>query len=596
MIKHALIITFCLAFPQSFFSQKSLFSNNLTKSLSSCSGAQASEILNINNIEAQITTAGDMHWDLFGSGTQYYRFPKNSNFNVSGASALWIGGLDVGGQLKIAGQTYRQSGYDFWPGPLNSSTASTDGMQCAKFDYIWKLDYTQLTDFLSNYKAGNIAMNTYTPSNSILTWPTLDSTSNSYNIAPYNDINANGIYNPVSEGDYPKLRGDQELFYVFNDKGDIHTETGGQSIGLEIHLSAYGYGCQTTIAQYPELANTTFYHYRIINKSNFKISKTYIAIWVDANIGDRNDDYVGSNANAGYGYAYNADGYDNVYGNILPATATVLLKGPQADPNDGVDNDGDGMIDEVGEEITIPNFFYFYQNSFPYNPTPPVPPQMVNPSLASQFYGYMSGYWRDGTQFTCGGNAYGGTIPTKNVFPSNYSPIGACGSFWTENNAGNINYDRCYLLSVGPFTFTPNSEREFEIAFVTSVDSSSIGNPIGSINKLQTDVQKVKTFYNMPIKPSCIDTNKIAKIILPKKNEISIYPNPFEDDLTVNFGVFYNKDINIRIYTVLGQVIYDTSFSKTEEVKINLSSFSKAVYFIEVNYDDHKVIQKLVKE
>ena len=123
----------------------------------------------------------------------------------------------------------------------------------------------------------------------------------------------------------------------------------------------------------------------------------------------------------------------------------------------------------------------------------------------------MAGYWRDGSPFTCGGNAYGGSIPTKNVFPANYPPIGACGSGWTEASAANMNFDRCYLLSVGEFTMMPFTETEFEIAFVTAVDSSSVGDPTGSINKLQTEVQKVRNFYALPVKPSCIDTIKLPK-------------------------------------------------------------------------------------
>lgn len=577
----------CPSFAQEISSQKNS---------SSCSSPYGSEILNINNIEAKIFTGGDMHWDLFNTGNHYYRFPKGSNKNASGAAGIWIGGLDGGGQLKIAAQTYRQTGRDFWPGPLEISTASTDWTHCIRYDQIWKTDYKEITDFISNYKAGNVALNTYTPSESILNWPTEDTNFNwtITDLAPYRDINTDGKYNPKANGDYPKIKGDQELFYIFNDKGDIHTETGGQSIGLEIHASVYGYGCPTTIALYPELNNTTFYHYRIKNKTNYQYNKTYIAIWVDATIGGEHDDYIGSNVKEGYGYAYNADGNDSIYGNILPATATVLLKAPKADPNDGIDNDGDGIIDEPGEELSIPNFLYFLQNKFQSSSTPSV--QMTNPELSSHFYNYMNGFWKDGSPFTCGGNAHGGTTPTKNVFPSNYPPIGACGSGWTETNAGNINFDRCYLLSVGPFTFTPNSETEFEIAFVTSVDSSSIGDPTGSINKLQTDVQKIKNFYALPVKPSCIDTNKVAKFIPNKISEITFYPNPIEQDLIINFGTYYQNLTSIKIYDVLGRLIYNEEFINIEETIIDLSYLSKAFYFVEATSGSTKFTKKLIKQ
>ncbi|MEZ4830315.1 MAG: hypothetical protein R3C61_29120 [Bacteroidia bacterium] len=41
------------------------------------------------------------------------KVPKGSNRHSMFASSLWIGGLDESGQLRVAAQTYRQSGIDF---------------------------------------------------------------------------------------------------------------------------------------------------------------------------------------------------------------------------------------------------------------------------------------------------------------------------------------------------------------------------------------------------------------------------------------------------------------------------------------------------
>ena len=50
-------------------------------------------------------------------GTASYEVPKGSNLHAIYAGALWMGGTDVNGQLKLAALRYRQ-GNDFWPGPL----------------------------------------------------------------------------------------------------------------------------------------------------------------------------------------------------------------------------------------------------------------------------------------------------------------------------------------------------------------------------------------------------------------------------------------------------------------------------------------------
>jgi hypothetical protein len=33
-------------------------------------------------------------------------------------------------------------------------------------------------------------------------------------------------------GEYPDIDGDQAIFWVYNDKGNIHTESGGDAIGV----------------------------------------------------------------------------------------------------------------------------------------------------------------------------------------------------------------------------------------------------------------------------------------------------------------------------------------------------------------------------
>ena len=84
------------------------------------------------------------------------------------------------------------------------------------------------------------------------------------------DLNGNGLYEPDA-GDYPdynvsgedslaRLYGDETLWWVFNDKGNIHTETEAEPLGLEIHAQAFGFTADN------EVNDMTFYNYKIINK------------------------------------------------------------------------------------------------------------------------------------------------------------------------------------------------------------------------------------------------------------------------------------------------------------------------------------------
>ena len=81
-----------------------------------CSPATAQVDLDINNVRARLLNGGDLWWDPVAQ-VAGYEIPKGSGLHSIFAGAFWIGGIDASGQLHLAGQTYRQTGDDFWPGP-----------------------------------------------------------------------------------------------------------------------------------------------------------------------------------------------------------------------------------------------------------------------------------------------------------------------------------------------------------------------------------------------------------------------------------------------------------------------------------------------
>ena len=97
-----------------------------------CAPGSSYKTFDGNNISTKIYSGGDMHFDIFGTGNALYEFPKGSGKTMSNASHIWIGGITSGGQLKLAGQTYRQKGLDFWPGPLSVIDASVYFNDCYK--------------------------------------------------------------------------------------------------------------------------------------------------------------------------------------------------------------------------------------------------------------------------------------------------------------------------------------------------------------------------------------------------------------------------------------------------------------------------------
>lgn len=572
-----------------------ILNKNSGSSTSKTAAANNFKTLDINRVNAGIANRGDMHWDVLGTGNAWYEVPKGSNTHGSFASAIWMGGLDAANQLHMAGQTYRQSGNDFWPGPLDTINASITSINSANYDNIWKVSYTDINNFITQYNLGNVPLS-YTPTPDIVNWPAHGTGNDSRKLAPFVDVNGDGIYN-WQNGDYPKIKGDMALFFIINDKLQSHTETGGVPMGVEIHCMAYAYGCPTILNGRNELAYTTFYDYKIFNRSNNNYHDTYFGFWTDVDLGNYMDDYIGSHIQTNLGFCYNADSLDqsgsgvNGYGAYPPAIGSTVLKGPLAPSNDLIDNDNDGIVDEAGEECLMNVLDYYNNNigSFPIATT--------NPSSASHHYGFLQAMWKDGSNFTCGGNAYGGTTPTKFVYPwANYSG-NPCSSSWTESSAGNLAGDRRFVLSSGPFNLSANSSTEVEYALVWSVDSAATSNRnIASVNKLIIDAQKVRNFHYGP-KSNCL----LPITLGLKENQlnttsIKLYPNPAQSYLQISSDVELGK-CAYNIIDVTGRQIKTGVMNDLNQNVININELNAGIYFLHLNFDNNQnAIKKFVKQ
>lgn len=472
---------------------------NSQKVMAVCTTPQASAELTVNNVRAIIFSGSDMWWDLFGSSNAWYAVPKvndiskfvNSNF----AGNVWFGGLDDGGQLKLAAQTYRQDGIDFWTGPLSTVNATTDEPICSKYDKIFRMTRKEVDEFIST---GFI-------SNAMKEWPGNGDLSLNQDkfLAPFQDVDGDEIYTPEA-GDYPdydvlnagarnldktcksRLFGDETLWWVYNDNGAVHSATGGKAIGMEVRAQAFAF--KTT----DEINNATFYNYQIINRSSFTLNQTYMTVWTDADLGCYQDDYIGCDVKRGLGFIYNADPMDencgsNGYGEFIPALGCDFFQGP-INTTDGVDNNGDGQIDELGEQMGMTKFLYYNNNVGAFNPP------MINPDNAQQYYQYMTGFWKDGTPFTCdAANAYGGSIPTDYVFPGTTYSNSPCGPANWEETATPL--DRRFLQSSGPFTLHPGAVNYVTVGLPWA-RTTSAGAPKASVSLLKIADDKAQALFD----------------------------------------------------------------------------------------------------
>lgn len=512
------------------------------------------DYLDINNIKARFNSEGSLFSDFGSTFNNAFEAPQGSGAHTLFAGGLWIGGMDVGGTLKVAAQTYRQIGTDFWPGPLTPA-ATTDSATMAFYNRVWKVNKCDIDDYSSWIAGGMIGPNPIDSAGNeaINSWPAV--TLDGQILAPFVDINSNGIYEPLL-GDVPNIKGDQAIFFVYNDKGGIHTESGGASIGIEIHGMAYAYSC----IDKPFLYNTVFTHYKIINKSSFRLDSAFIGNWTDLDIGNWADDYVECDVSRGAFYAYNGDSIDEPsssgvvnYGANPPAQAIVFLAGPFADGNGADDpaastpnglNYGNGITDD--ERLGMTRFLY-YHNNFTVT---------GHPLSASAYYGYLTGAWQDGTPWTYGGTGHLTGAPCNYIFPGASDPLGYGTTMtpqpqWDEMTEGNVPSDRRGIGSTGPFSLQPAAANQFDFAYVFGRATS--GGNMASVALMKNYIDSLRLHFADPnLNCSCTGTTGIS--INNKEETFALYPNPSSDILNIETSSSF-QDFTLQIFDATGKLV-----------------------------------------
>ena len=593
---------------------------------SSCVNATAQIDLDINNVRAKILNGGDMWWDIFGSQTARYQVPKPLSSSTVGpssqfASSVWVGGYDAGHQLKEAAQTYRQQGNDYWPGPLKPD-GTTDAARCLQWDQFWKIDRADVQAYYNWFVQGQQGPNPLTVNpllsnamNELTTWPAFGPEGQP--LAPFYDFNGDGQYD-VTTGDVPdfdvtgtrgcavQLFGDQNIYWIFNDKGNIHTETGGEAIGLEIQAQAFAFQSQD------DLNNATFYKYKIVNKSSFRLDSTFFGLWDDADLGWYLDDYVGCDVGLGLGILYNGTqvdgtGQTTAYGANPPAVGVDFFEGPYKDPNGRDDaastvpasflGYGDNIIDN--ERLGMCKFMYF-NNDF--TPT-------GNPSAIDDYYQYLTETWKDAVPVTYGGTGRGGSVLCNYMFPGTSDPTGFGTNMipqaaWDETSSHNVPGDRRFIESAGPFTLQPGAVNYITIGVPWA--RTTQGGNLASVALLKGADIKCQLLFNNCFAilkgPATPDLN-----IQELSNELILYwsnpkgSNNYQEKYTADYDKTSGSDSLYRfqgyiVYQLLDGTVSASDLYNVDKARIVFQCDKKDGVAQIVNYYDNVALSALVPQ
>jgi hypothetical protein len=638
-----------------------------------CEPGSAYKYLDINNVRTLCYSYGN-GWFLENAE---YEIPKGSRKTSMFSFSLWIGGIDVNNNLKLAAYKYGQgptitsahTKNDYWPGPLTiDGTAAIDPETCAQYDKLFPMTRAEVEQFLAWWDNKSDYPN-YSIPKSILDWPAHGDKSKgqAFYLAPFYDRDGDGVYDP-KVGDYPYydlknelcprnlspgqrvargkvadggpgdttgilvdqvLKGDQTLWSIYNDKGNYHSETQGEPIGMEIRAQYFAF------ATNDEINNMTFYSYELVNRSTYTLTNTYFSQWVDTDLGYADDDYVGCDVKRGLGYCYNgkpSDGTGQIqaYGLHPPAVGVDFFQGPYMDP-DGRDNPkftgdcsivnseypadpmaingvnfGDGIVDN--ERFGMRRFVY-HNNS-----NSGVPLWMQDPDYAPIYYNFLKGIWRDNTKMIYGGNAHEGAgaygPECDFMFPGDSDPCdwGTKGQppngpkYWTEETAKNNPSDRRFMQSAGEFTLKPGACNYITVGIPWA--RSIGGTPFESVELLRIIDDKCQSLFdncfavlNGPDAPDLTieETNKSLIIYITNRNYPDAGNNYQEkyqeyDPNIPNPDTLPHNQRHDSIYHFEGYQIYQLKDATVSVADLNDATKARLVYQCDIQNDISKLV------
>ncbi len=539
---------------------------NVALGQNSCeSFAGTASFLDTKRINARISNNGTLFGPSYPSGPYY--IPKQE-----GSISLYNGVFFVIGiiedEIRFTDMP-DSGGSGFQPGPLDKNGEPT--IDCAPYDKVWKIEKQDIQDYLDH---GDISSN-------LTEWPWQFG-------APV--VDGDGIPNNynLQNGDLPELLGDQRLWWIMNDKRDTTNRSSIKPIGFEVHGSVHAFDHPSVIG------NISFYHYQLILKNDKPLIDAYVNFTSWADLGWFDDNYAGSDSTLHLSYAYNADDFDegeNAYGKSPPAIGVTFFQTIDI-PSDGLDNDRDGVIDEIGEKLGATSVIEGVAGRDLGNPA-----DLYNAVQGKIYDGnpMLEGFW--GFDFRQWPTDFP-KKPTKFLFSGD--PVTR--SFWSEMNIDgqgtlgitNAGTSTSLYLSSGPFSMAPMDTIDVKFAIVWSRGT----NHLDSVTELKKDVAHVRNEQAAFYTPSKISANlpeSVPRSVLGFKQN---YPNPFSASTNLSYSLPKPMQVKLAVYDILGREVKLLVDAHQEagiyNLKFDAGNLPAGVYLARIELDHLRFTKRML--
>jgi hypothetical protein len=139
---------------------------------------------------------------------------------------------------------------------------------------------------------------------------------------------------------------------------------------------------------------------------------------------------------------------------------------------------------------------------------------------------------------------------------------------------------------------------------IANINGAGNSNQIHNYNFSDENYSNINTYYRLkqtdfdgnvtlfsPISVSCTSGDNDI--------QIAVYPNPFNENVTLNIVNLYKSTVRINIFDVLGNIVFSRNISPIPDQKLvsdfDLSSLSKGMYFLEITSLNFKKNIKIIK-
>ncbi|MFA7289017.1 MAG: hypothetical protein WC055_09050 [Melioribacteraceae bacterium] len=430
--------------------------------------------LNINNLSTWFRNNGES--DVNPDGNAGFLYPRDSWYNaVFQTGLLWGGKVD--GEVRVGGSKYHQATV---PGRvIKNANGKWEAVNPQDTDvriYRVRRDYAtaQLNDYSERYIKLDPKEIRKNYKKDWMEWPASQG-------APFEDKNGDGVYDPLI--DIPGVPGaDQTIWSVCNDFDSELTNRYFfcSPMGIEEQITIWAYKSTGT------LGDMYFRKYILINKNleEKPFTDMYVSIYMDADVGDPGDDFIGCDSILNLGYTYNATNYDYTYRDSPPAVGISLLQGPLVNglASDTAIYKGKYFLGK--KNLPLSTAYFYHKSSETFGEPHEWNYEEATLGNYKQFQGIV---YKTGIPY------FDPTTGKFTRFPYSGDPVNKTG--WYENSASYGSNDRRNGIATGPFNIAYGDTQEVIFAEIIAGFKPGITN-LTAINKLKEHTRAAYITYD----------------------------------------------------------------------------------------------------